>query len=61
MLHYFREELWIARKDADRYLSTTFYHLMRKLDPDVIILLGDVFSDGFRASESQWRDYLVVS
>ena len=38
-----REELWIARKDADHYLSNGFYHMTRKLDPDVIILLGDVF------------------
>ena len=56
----FSEELWLARKDADRYLSTAFYHLTRGLDPDVIILLGDVFSDGFQASDNHWKDYLNV-
>jgi metallophosphoesterase superfamily enzyme len=53
--------MWLARKDADHYLSTTFSHLMDSLHPDVVVLLGDIFSDGFQASASQWMDYLNVS
>ena len=52
--------MWLARKDADHYLSTIFSHLMDSLHPDVVILLGDIFSDGFRASSNQWNDYLIV-
>ena len=34
---------------------------MSSLYPDVVLLLGDVFSDGFQASATQWNDYLNVS
>lgn len=59
-LHDVREELWLARKDADHYLRTIFSHLMDTLHPDMVILLGDIFSDGFHASTNQWVDYLNV-
>ena len=55
-----REELWLARKDSDHYLRTMFSYLMDTLHPDAVILLGDIFSDGFQASANQWQDYLTV-
>lgn len=59
-VYHSREEVWLARKDADHYLSTIFSRLMVSLHPDVVVLLGDIFSDGFRASANQWSDYLTV-
>ncbi len=56
-----RNEFWLARKDADRYLSTAYSYLVNTLHPDMVILLGDIFSDGFQASSSHWKDYLNVS
>ena len=55
-----REELWLARKDSDHYLRTMFSYLMDTLNPDTVIFLGDIFSDGFQASANQWHDYLTV-
>ncbi len=47
--------------DSDRYLSNVYSHLMKTMQPDAVIILGDLFSDGFRASGDQWLDYLKVS
>lgn len=57
-----RDEPWIARWDADRYLKQSFSYLMSSLNPspEVVVLLGDVFSNGFRASDEQWEEYLKV-
>ena len=59
---FFSDEPWIARWDADRYLQRSFSYLMFSLhpQPDVIVLLGDVFSNGFVATDRQWEDYLKV-
>lgn len=37
-----------------------YSHLTSTLKPNVIVLLGDIFSDGFQASADQWKDYLMV-
>ena len=57
-----REEPWLSRRDVDLYLSTIYSHLMKSLpELNMVILLGDIFSDGFQATHSQWKDYLNVN
>ena len=58
----YSDEWWFARWDADRYLRQSISYVMSTLSspPDVVVLLGDVFSNGYRASHQQWQDYLKV-
>jgi hypothetical protein len=53
----------MARWDADRYLRQSISYVMSTLSspPEVVVLLGDVFSNGYRASNQHWQDYLNVS
>ncbi len=53
-------ESWIARWDSDRFVHRAFSLLMHRLEPDVVVVLGDLFAEGFKASEREWRDYLQV-
>ena len=56
-----REELLIPRWDSDRYLASGYSRLLARLDPpDIIVFLGDLFSDGFHASPKHWEDYMEV-
>ena len=57
-----RDEPRIARWDADHYLKQSFSYLLSRLhpQPDIVVLLGDIFSNGFRASQQQWQDYVQV-
>ncbi len=51
-----REEVWLARWDADTYLKKSF----SRLKPDLLVFLGDTFSNGFETTDQQWDDYLQV-
>ncbi len=55
-----RYEPWVARWDSDHYVRKSFSLLMRRLVPDVVIVLGDVFAEGFKASKEEWSNYLQV-
>ncbi len=55
-----REEWWLARWDADTYLKKSFSRLHSRLKPDLLVFLGDTFSNGFEATDKQWDDYLQV-
>lgn len=35
--------------------------MLDQLQPDVIVVLGDVFAEGFKATDLLWWDYLHVS
>ena len=61
MIFLCREEPLISRWDNDRYLALGYSRLLGRLAvPDVVVFLGDLFSDGFRASTEQWSDYMRV-
>ena len=51
-------ERWLYRWDADLYLVRSFRRLLSATDPGLVVVLGDVFAEGFKASEKQWREYL---
>ena len=34
--------------------------LVARMEPHVVVVVGDVFAEGYKASESDWRDYLLV-
>ena len=34
--------------------------LVARMEPDVVVVVGDVFAEGYKASESDWHDYLLV-
>ena len=50
----------LFRWDADRYLRQSYSRAIRRMNPDVVVLLGDIFAEGFKASASEWNDYLKV-
>ncbi len=52
--------MWLARWDADTYLKKSFSRLHSSLKPDLLVFLGDTFSNGFEATDQQWDDYLQV-
>ena len=53
-----RYERWLYRWDADLFLARSFRRLLSATDPGLVVVLGDVFAEGFKASEKQWREYL---
>ena len=53
-------EPWLFRWDSDKYIQRGFSRMVARLQPDVVMLLGDVFAEGYKASEVQWLDYLEV-
>ena len=55
-----RYEPWLFRWDADRYLKKAFSLLLSTLQPDMVVVLGDLFGEGFKASSQDWEDYLQV-
>ncbi len=42
-----RQEWWLARWDADAYLKKSFSHLHSRLRPDLVVFLGDTFSNAW--------------
>lgn len=54
-------EPWLFRWDSDTYLQRSFTRMLNQLQPDVIVVLGDIFAEGYKASEVFWWDYLKVS
>lgn len=51
-------ERWLYRWDADVFLARSFRRLASATDPGLVVVLGDVFAEGFKASKQQWREYL---
>ena len=51
-------EPWIARWDADRYLKKNLDQAFAVFSPDVVLILGDVFDQGYNANSQEWIDYL---
>ena len=54
-------EPWLFRWDSDRYVRSAYRRLVNSLRPDLVVVLGDVFAEGYKASSRQWKDYLQVS
>ena len=54
-------EPWLFRWDSDRYLKQAYSRAVRQLKPDVVVILGDLFAEGFKASSAEWNHYLKVS
>ena len=50
----------LFRWDSDKYLQRGFGRMVARLRPDMIVLLGDIFAEGYKASEMQWQEYLEV-
>lgn len=55
-----RYESWLFRWDADQYLKKAFSLLISTLQPEMVVVLGDIFAEGFKASSQEWEDYLQV-
>lgn len=53
-------EPWLFRWDADRYLRQSYWRAIRQMNPDAVVILGDLFAEGFKASSVEWADYLKV-
>ena len=53
-------EPWLFRLDSDLYLKRGLSRLLSRLKPDVVVVLGDVFAEGYKASELHWKEYLQV-
>lgn len=51
-------ESWIARWDADRYLKKNLDQAIKVFKPNVVLILGDVFDQGYNANSQEWIDYL---
>ena len=34
--------------------------LLATMEPDAVVVMGDVFAEGYKASEQDWEDYLQV-
>ena len=51
-------EPWLYRWDADRYLRMNIETAVRYVHPDVVIVLGDMFDQGYIASEQEWEEYI---
>ena len=52
-------EPWIARWDADRYLKKNLDQAIAVFEPHVVLILGDVFDQGYNANSKEWVDYLA--
>ena len=48
---------WLARWDSDRYLRNTFLLANSYVKPDATIFLGDLFDEGLKASDQQFKRY----
>ena len=53
-------EPWLLRWDSDKYVQRGFGRMVARLQPDMVVLLGDIFAEGYRASEFDWLQYLEV-
>lgn len=53
-------EPWLLRWDSDTYLQRGFSQILSQLQPDMVIVLGDLFAEGYKASDIFWLDYLEV-
>ena len=56
-----RYEPWLFRLDSDWYVGRAVSRLVARLQPHVVVIVGDVFAEGYKASEFEWQDYLQVS
>lgn len=48
---------WLARWDADRFLHNTYMLAYNYVHPHSVIFLGDLFDEGLKASDQQFRRY----
>ena len=48
---------WLARWDSDRYLKSTFLLANNYVKPDATLFLGDLFDEGLKASDQQYKRY----
>ncbi len=48
---------WLARWDSDRYLRNTFLLANSYVKPDATIFLGDLFDEGLKATDQQFKRY----
>lgn len=53
-------EPWLYRWDSDKYLQRGFGRLLGQLQPDMVVVLGDLFAEGYKASDLYWVEYLEV-
>ncbi|XP_072168309.1 uncharacterized protein [Diadema setosum] len=49
---------YVTRWDADRYLKKYFSHAMNFINPDVVILMGDLLDEGSKATDSEYESYV---
>ena len=55
-----RYEPWLARWDSDRHVGRLYGRLVERMRPDLVVVLGDVFAEGYKASHNEWEEYLQV-
>ena len=48
---------WLARWDSDRYLHNTYMLAYNYVKPHSVVFLGDLFDEGLKASDQQFRRY----
>ena len=53
-------EPWLFRLDSDRYLTRAVSRLLVAMEPDAVVVVGDMFAEGYKASQQDWTDYLQV-
>ncbi|CAI8044326.1 Metallophosphoesterase 1 [Geodia barretti] len=51
-------EPWLLRWDSDRYVARGVSRLLVAMEPDAVVVVGDVFAEGYKASQQDWTDYL---
>ena len=57
---YDQFEPWLFRWDSDQYVRRAFSRLVQRLQPELVVVLGDLFAEGYKASLVDWEDYLQV-
>ena len=57
---YDKYEPWLFRWDADNYLRHAVRRLLTRLEPDMVVVTGDMFAEGYKANELVWLEYLQV-
>jgi hypothetical protein len=55
---YARFEPWLFRWDSDKYVARGVSRLLVAMEPDAVVVVGDVFAEGYKASERDWTEYL---
>lgn len=57
---YDQFEPWLFRWDSDQYVRRAFSRLVQRLQPELVVVLGDLFAEGYKASLVDWQNYLQV-